>query len=121
MKTVLPIYCLRVVKNSLALLFLASGFFSHSQCLVGSNSANLNWDNLDYLVTTGNYSGFVTAAMSQTQAFALGVNRVAIVYPGTITTSGENTSHTGEAGSFGTGADVQYSGNGTITFTFDNE
>lgn len=92
-----------------------------AQCLAGSNTANLNWDNLDYLVTTGNYAGFVTAAMSQTQAFAIGVNRIVVNYPGTITTSGENTVHTGEAGSFGTGADVQYSGNGNITFTFENE
>lgn len=92
-----------------------------AQCIAGSNTANLNWDNMDYLVTTGNYAGFVTAAMSQTQAFALGVNRVAINYPATITTAGENTVHTGEAGSFGTGADVQYSGNGNITITFDSE
>lgn len=94
---------------------------STAQCIAGSNTANLNWDNLDYLVTTGNYAGFVTAAMSQTQAFAIGVNRVVVNYPGTITTSGENTVHTGEAGSFGTGADVQYNGNGNITLTFDSE
>jgi hypothetical protein len=94
---------------------------SRSQCVIGANMANLNWDNLDYLVTSGNYSGYVTTAMSQNQAFAIGVNRVVIVYPASITTSGENTNHTGEAGSFGTGADVQYNGNGNITFTFDNE
>lgn len=93
----------------------------YSQCLPGSSTANLNWDNLDYLVTTGNYSGYVTTAMCQTQAFALGVNRVVISFPGTITTTGENTAHTGETGSFGTGADVQYNGNGAITFTFDDE
>lgn len=113
---------LRVTKEfPLLAALLTSALASLSQCLPGSNTANLNWDNLDYLITTGNYSGYVTAAMSRTQAFAIGVNRLEIVYPATITTSGENTTHTGEAGSFGTGADVQYNGNGTITFTFDNE
>ena len=104
-------------------LFLYAGVATttNAQCLAGSNTANLNWDNLDYLVTTGSYSGFVTAAMSQTQAFAIGVNRVVLNFPGTISTSGENTIHTGEAGSLGTGADVQYNGSGNITFTFDNE
>jgi len=122
MKRELLEICLRVAKKILTvIIIIASHTASFSQCIVGSNTANLNWDNLDYLVTTGNYSGYVTAAMSQTQAFAIGVNRVVIVYPGTITTSGENTVHTGEAGSFGTGADVQYSANGNITITFDRE
>lgn len=123
MKTVLLKICLTVsTKFSAIVFFIAvNPGISNSQCLPGSNIANLNWDNMDYLVTTGNYAGFVTTAMSRTQAFALGVNRVEIVYPASITTSGENTTHTGEAGSFGTGADVQYGGNGNITFTFDNE
>jgi hypothetical protein len=98
-------------------LFLSMTYKAEAQC----STANVNWDNLDYLVTSGNYATYVTTAMSQTQAFALGVNRVSIFYPSTITTSGENTSHTGEAGSYGTGADVQYNGNGSITFTFDSE
>lgn len=122
MKRVLHSNRLRVTIRLTALLLLAAvSSPSKSQCLAGSNTANLNWDNLDYLVTTGNYAGFVPAAMSQTQAFAIGVNRVVINYPATITTLGENTVHTGEAGSFGTGADVQYNNNGTITLTFDNE
>jgi hypothetical protein len=123
MKTVLLKVCLSFIsKLQLILFFIAMNTsISYSQCIVGSNAANLNWDNLDYLITTGSYSGYVTTAMSRTQAFAIGVNRVQIVYPSTITTTGENTTHTGEAGSFGTGADVQYSGNGNITFTFDNE
>lgn len=123
MKTVLPKICLSFLsKLQLILIFIAiNSNISYSQCIAGSNTANLNWDNLDYLITTGSYSGYVTAAMSQTQAFAIGVNRVQIVYPGTITTTGENITHTGEAGSFGTGADVQYAGNGNITLTFDNE
>ena len=123
MKRVLPKVCLLFGFKFQLILFLiaTTPHISISQCIVGSNTANLNWDNLDYLITTGSYSGFVTTAMSRTQAFAIGVNRVQVVYPATITTTGENTAHTGEAGSFGTGADVQYSGNGSITFTFDNE
>ena len=31
--------------------------------------ATLKWDNRNYLVTTGYYAGYVTAAMSTTQAF----------------------------------------------------
>jgi hypothetical protein len=111
---------LRVTKKLLAVAFqIVFSSTASAQCIAGSNTANTNWDNLDYLITTGNYSGYVTTAMSRTQAFAIGVNRVVVVYPSTITTTGENTTHTGEAGSFGTGADVQYNGNGNITFTFD--
>lgn len=122
MKQVLHKTRLLVTHKILTVIFFIAGATNlNSQCLPGSNIANTNWDNLDYLVTTGNYSGYVTAAMSQTQAFALGINRVVVVYPATITTTGENITHTGEAGSFGTGADVQYSGNGNITFTFDSE
>ena len=122
MKRALRSFSLRVTSVCF-FLFTVLGITTHlySQCLPGSSTANLNWDNLDYLVTTGNYSGYVTTAMCQTQAFALGVNRVVINFPGTITTTGENTAHTGEAGAFGTGADVQYNGNGNITFTFDDE
>ncbi len=123
MKTVLLKICLPVFQTIATTIFFVAviPFSSYTQCLPGSNTANLNWDNMDYLVTTGNYSGYVTTAMSRTQAFALGVNRVQIVYPATITTTGENTTHTGEAGSSSTGADVQYGGNGNITFTFDDE
>jgi GEVED domain/Secretion system C-terminal sorting domain len=118
-KLLLKTYLRAAIKIFTLVFLITAGKPSYSQCLAGSNTANLNWDNLDYLVTTGNYAGFVTAAMSQTQAFAIGVNRVVIFYPASITTTGENVSHTGEAGSFGTGADVQYGGNGNITFTFD--
>ncbi len=107
---------IRAIRSTpLLTLLLISHFQSAAQC----STANTNWDNLDYLVTTGSYSGYVTTAMSRTQAFAIGINRVVIAYPGTINTSGENTTHTGEAGSFGAGADVQYGGNGNLTFTFD--
>ena len=121
MKQVLLIICLRVTRIATILSWIVLHHTTvAAQCPAGTNTANLNWDNLDYLVTTGNYSGFVTPAMSQTQAFAIGRNRVVINFPATITTLGENLAHTGETGSFGTGADVQYAGGGTITFTFDD-
>lgn len=98
---------------------LASGKFSSAQCPAGSNTAKVNWDNLDYLSQTGTYSTFVTAAMMQNQRFTLGVTALNINMATTLTTVGENTTHTGETGSFGAGADVQYSGNGALTITFD--
>jgi len=78
----------------------------------------MNWDNLDYLTRNGTYNTFVTNAMRDTQYFTLGVNRVKIQLNG-IATNGENTLNIAEIGAFGTGADVEYSNNGTITITFD--
>lgn len=99
----------------IALIVPVSGY---SQC----TNANVNWDNLDFLVTTGAYSPWVTTTMAQSQSFAIGVNRVTISHNYAAANSlGENTTHTGETGAFGTGADVQFSGNGTITLTFASE
>lgn len=106
----------------IALIVPVSGY---SQC----TNANVNWDNLEYFITNGNtnYTNYINTPafftnMVQTQRFAIGVNRVTIGTNFTATQIiGENTSHTGETGSFGAGADVQYSGNGTITLTFDSE
>lgn len=90
-------------------------------------NANINWDNLEYYITNGNtnYTTFINTVplftnMVQTQRFAIGTNAVTIGtnYPATGIL-GDNTSHTGEAGSFGTGADINFNGNGTITLTFD--
>ncbi len=89
-----------------------------AQCAAGWNTATVQWDNLDYLTRLGTYSTFVTNQMRDTQYFTIGVNRLKIQLNG-IATNGENTTNTAEAGSFGTGADVEYSGLGTITITFD--
>lgn len=102
------------------LLFATTGFVQVSaQCAAGWNTATTKWDNLDYLVTTGNYAGFVTTSMSATQGFALGRTGFTINYPATITTYGDTTVNTAEAGSLGSGADVLYKGNGKVTITFD--
>lgn len=107
--------CMRIL--TLLLLFaMLWPCKTNAQC----TNANVNWDNLDYLISSGSYSPWVTAAMAQNQRFAIGVNAVNIV-TASLTYSGENGNHTGQTGSFGTGIDVQYSGNGTITLTFDSE
>ncbi len=102
-----------------AIIWISSGNFIKAQCPAGSTNASLNWDNLDYLSQTGTYTGFVTNTMLQSQKFTLGRNRLTINLPASITTVGENTTNTAEAGSYGTGADVEYNGNGSITITFD--
>lgn len=107
----------------LSLLLLFGSEKSLAQC----TNANVNWDNLDYISTqtNANYATYINtpalvANMVQTQRFAIGTNRVVITatHPSTGIL-GENTTHTGEAGSFGAGADAYFTGNGTITLTFD--
>lgn len=112
------LYLLKVLFSSgIALIFYC---FSIAQCPSGYGIATTNWDQLDYLTRNGTYASFVTNAMMQTQNFTLGVNRFNIQFPtGTMTTNGENASNTAETGSFGTGEDVEYNGNGSITITFD--
>jgi hypothetical protein len=94
-----------------------------AQCPVGYNRAQLNWDCLDYLVTSGNYSGFVTAAVANNQFFAMGPNRVNIVTTANMGLTGENATHTGNVTGYGD-QDVEYrpTANGeTITITFETE
>lgn len=101
-------------------IFFLPGNFSIAQCPAGYSSATANWDQLDYLNRNGTYASFVTNAMMQTQNFTIGRNRFSIYFPvATMATSGENVTNTAEASSFGTGADVEYNGNGIITITFD--
>ncbi|HYE56418.1 MAG TPA: GEVED domain-containing protein [Chitinophagaceae bacterium] len=89
-----------------------------AQCAAGWNRATINWDNLDYLTRNGTYNAFVSNQVRDTQYFTLGVNRTKIQLAG-ISTNGENTTNTAEAGSYGNGPDVEYSGLGTITISFD--
>ncbi len=104
------------------LSFLGFDLRSFAQC----STATVNWDNLDYLQrNTASYAAYIPAgmyaSMVQTQSFGIGVNRLTITHNYLSANNlGENTLNTGEAGSRGSGADVQYRGNGTITITFDN-
>jgi hypothetical protein len=102
-----------------------------SQCPVGTQQAILNWDNLDFFVYTGNYTSpnYLTSnALSRTQQFSFGTQRVTIVHDyADADNLGENIAHTGEAGTYGdvngaaTDADIQLRGDGTVTITFENE
>ena len=100
-------------------LFIPCGSTVFAQCPAGASKAQVNWDHLDFLSQTGSYSGFVTAAMMQNQKFTIGRNKVSISFPSLVSTLGENTTNTAEAGSYGTGADVAFDGRGAITMTFD--
>jgi GEVED domain/Secretion system C-terminal sorting domain len=95
--------------------------YAAGQCGFGYTQAQLNWDNLDYITSTGNYSGWVSAARAATQRFAIGTNGVTIAYTGSITNNGETSNHTADVGD-----DIDYSAvansgeTATITLTFDN-
>jgi len=107
----------------------------HAQCGAGYTPVYLNWDNLDYFHANGYYGTinpatmqpFVTAAMWQTQKFAMGTNFVtfATTIPAfnASALSGDRTTHTGDAGQH-TGADIHYdptTAGSTITITFNTE
>jgi hypothetical protein len=92
----------------------------YAQCGTGYKAAAVNWDGLDYFSTTGYNMNTLSATMSPNQSFAFGKNKVTITYSG-VTSGGENATHTGSTGSNGTGEDVQYTGNGTVTLTFASE
>jgi len=94
--------------------------------------ATLKWDNRNYLITTGANAGYITAAMSTTQAFSIGTGRVTIVMGAGITTTGDDTTFKGitnsytslsavaaPGGSTTASRSVAYKGVGTITLTFD--
>lgn len=112
------------VPISFMLLFAITGNNAAAQC----TNATVNWDQLDYLWNSGGsapYVNYVNNTREQTQRFAIGPSVVTIatsnsglIAPPSGTTSAENTTNTAEAGSYGSGADVQYIGNGTITLTF---
>ncbi len=101
------------------LMMMAATSVAFSQCPVGSAKATINWDNLDYLTRLGTYNAFVSDAMVQQQAFAMGRNKATINITPAINALGETTNNTAEVGSNGTGADLEFSGGGTITIKFD--
>ncbi len=110
----------QIVCRWLFFLFLSNPSFS--QCPVGYTQSQMNWDYLDYLMTTGSYSGFVTNVMASNQHFMMGTTRVSIAAATpSFTLIGENATHTGELVGY-TGQDVQYTptiNNDSIVITFD--
>jgi CRISPR/Cas system-associated endoribonuclease Cas2 len=119
------------MKNFLRILCFGiatiSASYSHAQCGGGYTQAKINWDNLDFYYNSGGgapYSNYVTNTMALTQKFAIGVNTLTVGVGSNITINGENTLNTAEAGSYGTGADVQFTttaASTTITLTFTTE
>ena len=113
----------------LAISCLLSVQHSYAQCASGT-TAQINWDNLDfYYVSTGapygngSNTSYVTAAHAATQKFAIGKNTLTFSIGANITINGENTTNTAEAGSFGSGADAQFTTTAaatTMTLTFNS-
>lgn len=104
----------------LVVAFAMSITGAYGQCPSGYNAAALNWDALEYF-PTGGYTGYpLSGTMSPNQSFAFGKNRLTITYTG-CTSAGENGTHTGSTGSYGSGDDVQFKNDGTVTLTFASE
>ncbi len=111
--------------KKLYIIILAALFFMPGEGITQCTNTSLDWDYRDFFgQDNGTITSYVSLARCQTQPFAFGANKLTIAhnYSGT-NVRGENTTHTGSAGSNGTtgaGADVQFTGNGTVTFTFQN-
>ena len=105
------IYLLPVV------FFAAFTLRSAAQC----TNTVLDWDYREFFARNNNtIRDYVSLAQSQTQYFAFGANKLTIQhnYTSNDNIGGDNTTHTGESSSYGSGADVEFTGNGTITLTF---
>ncbi len=107
--------------QTLPLCLLIFFFFNSknlfAQCNAGYTQASLNWDALAFLKEV--YGVNVTTARAQNQHFAFGKNRLTLRHNYISTNvEGENMTHTGETGSYGSGSDLDFSGNGIITLSF---
>lgn len=111
--------------KKLYILFLITGLFIHGTTSSQCTNTVLDWDFRDFFGQHNTtITSYVSQARCQNQPFAFGANKLTITHNYTgNNVRGENTTHTGSAGSngtSGTGADVQFVGNGAITFTFAN-
>src|SRR4051812_40175325 len=114
MKKYVPQKCLLI-----ALFFIMHTTSVNAQCGAGYTRDTLNWDYLDFLLSNGAYTGFVSLAQSQTQRFTLGTQVVTITDNfAAANTYGDDNSFTAKTGSYGRGADLRFKSNGTVTFTF---
>jgi hypothetical protein len=109
-------------------LFLFYGPDTKAQCPVGYSSAQLNWDNIDFLPSNNvRYTSYYpSAAFPYNQNFAIGIRKVnfAMAPQANITLNGENGTNTAHVGSFASaGDDVQFTtnsaANSSVTMTFD--
>lgn len=96
---------------------------SRSQCGAGYTRDTLNWDYLDFIPNSGSYispTAYTTLTMSQTQRFCFGKQKMVITHNYTGTNiGGDVTTHNGQDGSFGKGADIKFTGDGEINFEFE--
>src|SRR5688500_6205157 len=101
-----------------SLLLTAFVFFllkGQAQCPAGTNQAQLNWEYLDFFPSAG-HSTYTNLAQSQTQRFVFGTQRVTMTHNFTGTNAfGEELVNTAKAGTSGSGMDLRFSGDGTIT------
>lgn len=88
-----------------------------SQC----TTTVLDWDYRDFFARDNStIRTYVSLAQSQNQIYAFGANTLTIThnYSTSNNIRGENSTHTGDAGSFGSGDDVQFIDNGQVSFSF---
>jgi hypothetical protein len=105
-----------------ACLYLGGITGSLAQCGAGYTRDTLNWDYLDFIPNSGSYISpvaYTTLATSQTQRFCFGKQKLVITHNYTGSNiGGDVTTHTAQTGSYGKGADIKFTGNGTISFEF---
>lgn len=119
MKKTIPLYVF------LLLMTLFGAFNSYAQCPttpIAYTRDTLDWDFMEFFPNTGTYvspTPYLTLAQSQTQYFTFGTNKVTATHNFSgANAAGVNVTNTAETGAYGVGADVQFKGNGAITFTF---
>jgi len=101
---------------SFTVIFLFQGSFA--QCGAGYTNCSLNWDYLQFYPSAG-ISTYATLANSQTQKFSFGTQILTLTHNFTGANAlGEDGTNTAETGSFGTGNDVHFMGDGTVTASF---
>lgn len=92
---------------------------SFSQC----TNFVLDWDYREFFARDNStIRTYTSLAQSQAQYYAFGTNSLTINhnYTPDASVGGDNIDHTGSTGSYGTGADVEFTSNGTITLTFQS-
>ncbi|MBL7739100.1 MAG: T9SS type A sorting domain-containing protein [Chitinophagaceae bacterium] len=104
-------------------LFLSVFFSAIHNAGAQCTNTVIDWDYREFFAqNNATIRTYVSLAQSQSQVFALGANKLTVTHSYTVNNSiaGDNTTHSGSAGSYGSGADVEFTGNGTITFTFQS-
>ena len=101
-----------------AFLFLFNN--GKTQCPAGTNQAQLNWEYLDFFPSSG-HASYTNLAQSQTQRFVFGTQRVTMTHNFTGSNAhGEELVNTAKTGTYGSGMDLRFFGDGTITLAFQS-